>query len=224
MMLTSQVFAIMSGTAEDAQIRRIIRTADRWLYREDVGGYRLNTDFREVKYDMGRMFGFAYGQKENGAVFSHMAVMYANALYRRGYAAEGFRAIHTLYRHCMNFEKSRIYPGVPEYIDVRGRGMYHYLTGAASWLLLTVITEMYGVHGKNGSLCLKPALLKEQFDSTGQASLELVFQGKKLRIEYRNPQGRTAGSYRIVKLTLDGRGYSAEQQRQTAADRGYVCG
>ena len=205
MMLTSQVFAIMSGTAEDAQIRRIIRTADRWLYREDVGGYRLNTDFREVKYDMGRMFGFAYGQKENGAVFSHMAVMYANALYRRGYAAEGFRAIHTLYRHCMNFEKSRIYPGVPEYIDVRGRGMYHYLTGAASWLLLTVITEMYGVHGKNGSLCLKPALLKEQFDSMGQASLELVFQGKKLRIEYRNPQGRTAGSYRNVKLTLDGR-------------------
>ena len=47
-----------------------------------AGGYRLNTDFKEEKFDLGRMFGFAYGEKENGAVFSHMAVMYANALYK----------------------------------------------------------------------------------------------------------------------------------------------
>ena len=39
------------------------------------------------------MFGFAYGEKENGAVFSHMAVMYANALYRRGFAREGNKAL-----------------------------------------------------------------------------------------------------------------------------------
>ena len=49
-----------------------------------TGGYRLNTDFKEEKFDLGRMFGFAYGEKENGAVFSHMTVMYANALYQRG--------------------------------------------------------------------------------------------------------------------------------------------
>ena len=38
------------------------------------------------------MFGFAYGEKENGAVFSHMTVMFANALYRRGFAKEGWKA------------------------------------------------------------------------------------------------------------------------------------
>ena len=69
MMLTGQVFAIMSGTAENAHIQKIIKSADHYLYRKEIGGYRLNTDFQELKFDLGRMFGFAYGEKENGAVF-----------------------------------------------------------------------------------------------------------------------------------------------------------
>ena len=69
MMLTSQVFAIMSGTATPDQIRKICQSADKYLYDEKAGGYRLNTDFGEEKMDLGRMFGFAYGEKENGAVF-----------------------------------------------------------------------------------------------------------------------------------------------------------
>ena len=95
-MLTSQVFAIMSGTATPDQIRKICQSADKYLYDEKAGGYRLNTDFGEEKMDLGRMFGFAYGEKENGAVFSHMAVMYANALYRRGFAQEGNKALQAL--------------------------------------------------------------------------------------------------------------------------------
>ena len=45
MMLTGQVFAIMSGTAEDGQIEKITRSADHYLYRRAIGGYRLNTAF-----------------------------------------------------------------------------------------------------------------------------------------------------------------------------------
>ena len=69
-----------SGTASQEQVREIVRAADWYLCHPARGGYCLNTDFGEVKLDMGRMFGFAYGSKENGAVFSHMAVMYAYAL------------------------------------------------------------------------------------------------------------------------------------------------
>ena len=47
-----------------------MRSADHYLYRPEIGGYRLNTDFGELKFNLGRMFGFAYGEKENGAVFS----------------------------------------------------------------------------------------------------------------------------------------------------------
>lgn len=93
MMLTGQVFSIMAGTATEEQIRQITKSADRYLYDEKVGGYRLNTDFGEVKTDLGRMFGFSYGDKENGAVFSHMAVMYANAALQRGFAKEGCKSL-----------------------------------------------------------------------------------------------------------------------------------
>lgn len=211
MMLTGQVFSIMSGTATDEQVEEIVKAADAYLYDSAVGGYKLNTDFHEIKTDMGRMFGFAYGQKENGAVFCHMAVMYANALYQRGFAKEGYKVIHSLYSHVCDVNKAKIYPGVPEYIDPKGRGVYHYLTGAASWLLLTVLTEMFGVKGKWGDLAFEPKLLKEQFDDQGKVSVTHVFHGKKLHITYENLSGREYGSYQIGEVTLNGKKVSGEE-------------
>ena len=188
MMLTSQVFAIMSGTATPDQIRKICQSADKYLYDEKAGGYRLNTDFGEEKMDLGRMFGFAYGEKENGAVFSHMAVMYANALYRRGFAREGNKALQALLNAAMNFDNSRMYPGLPEYYDLSGRGMYAYLTGAASWYLLTMVTEVFGVKGVMGDLVIAPAFMPEQFDAQGNAEVKLIFAGKKFDIRFSNPE------------------------------------
>lgn len=133
MMLTGQVFAIMGGTADEERIRSIVKSADKYLYDRRAGGYRLNTDFHERKTDLGRMFGFAYGEKENGAVFSHMAVMYANALYQRGFARKGYQALQTLADAAMDFGTSKIYPGIPEYFNAKGRGMYHYLTGVIKY-------------------------------------------------------------------------------------------
>jgi cellobiose phosphorylase len=204
MMLTGQVFTIMSGTATQEQTEKIIKAADAYLYDEAIGGYKLNTNFGEVKEDLGRMFGFAYGHKENGSVFSHMAVMYANALYQRGFVREGYKAIHTLFKHCSNFTKSRIYPGIPEYIGENGRGLYHYLTGSASWLLLTVLTEMFGVKGSMGDLVLEPKLVKEQFDDQHQAGVSLVFAGRNLKIVYRNQAVKEYGTYRIGDIFIDG--------------------
>lgn len=202
MMLTSQVFTIMNHIATDEQTADIIKAADHYLYDEAVGGYKLNTNFNEVKTDLGRMFGFAYGHKENGAVFCHMAIMYANALYQRNFVKEGFKVINTLYTHCLDFEKSRIYPGVPEYINGKGRGMYHYLTGTASWLMLTVVTEMFGVKGTLGDLSLKPKLLLNQFDEDNRASIEVVFAGRELVIEYINKNLKEHDAYCIKQILI----------------------
>ena len=203
MMLTGQVFTVMSGVATDEQVAEIAKAADKYLYDEAIGGYRLNTDFKEVKTDMGRLFGFAFGHKENGAVFSHMAVMYANALYSRGFAKEGYKVINTLYKHCADYHKSNIYPGVPEYVNQRGQGMYHYLTGAASWLLLTVLNEMYGIKGELGALKLAPKLLAEQF-SKGMASATCMFRGANITVTYQNPFGLEAGEYTVKEIYIDG--------------------
>ena len=204
MMLTGQVFSIMGNVASDEQIRRITASADHYLYRKEIGGYRLNTDFHELKFDMGRMFGFAYGEKENGAVFSHMTVMYANALYRRGFAKEGWKALKTLAETALDFDTSRIYPGIPEYFRSDGRGMYHYLTGAASWFMLTMITQVFGVRGEAGDLIFAPRLMGEQFDSQGKASVSLVFAGKQLEVVYENPEHKDSGEYTISSAACEG--------------------
>lgn len=220
MMLTGQVFAIMGGTATEEQIASITRSADRYLYREEIGGYRLNTDFNELKFDMGRMFGFAYGEKENGAVFSHMTTMYANALYQRGFVREGWKALGTLAKASLNFETGKIYPGIPEYFRVDGRGVYHYLTGAASWFMMTVITQIFGVRGVLGQLVMEPKLVSEQFDENGEAQISLVFAGKQVHVTYRNAAGKDYGAYRIASATLNGDAIPVDEQGTKAvADR-----
>ncbi len=219
MMLTSQVFAVMGGIATDEQVAQIAKSARRYLYAKEAGGYRLNTDFKEEKYDMGRMFGFAYGEKENGAVFSHMTVMFANALYQRGFVKEGYYVIHSLLAAAMDFEHSKIYPGIPEYFRADGRGMYHYLTGAASWFLLTMLREVYGVAGEWGSLVIKPHLVAEQFDGDGAAKVQMNFAGKEFCIICENPGGLDSGEYRIVQASCDGKELIGQQGECVVIER-----
>ena len=159
-MLTGQVFSVMGNVADDAQTAAIIKSADLYLYKKEVGGYRLNTDFKEEKFDLGRMFGFAYGEKENGAVFSHMTVMY------------------TLLEQAMNTPVSLMYPGIPEYFDADGKGKYPYLTGAASWYMMTMVTQIFGFRGEWGDLVLEPKILLRQFDESGNYSAQFPFRGQ----------------------------------------------
>ncbi|MFT4146468.1 MAG: cellobiose phosphorylase [Mobilitalea sp.] len=210
MMLTGQVFSILSRTATDQQISMIVKAADQLLFDDKVGGYRLNTNFNEVKADLGRMFGFAYGSKENGSVFSHMTVMYANALYSRGFVAEGFKAIHQLFAQASDFETSRIYPGIPEYFNQKGRGLYNYLTGSASWYMLTVLNEMFGVKGSLGDLLIEPKLMASQFDVNGNAAITSYFAGKKLTVIYENFEKKEFGDYEVEEILINENRYDWE--------------
>ncbi len=204
MMLTGQVFSIMSGTAEEEQIKKIIASVDKYLFDEQIGGCRLNTDFEEEKFDLGRMFGFAYGEKENGAVFSHMAVMYANALYKRGHAREGYHVLKALLDAARNVDCSKMYPGLPEYFNNDGRGLYAYLTGAASWYMMTMVAETFGVKGDIGDMMIAPALQPEQFDEQGNAAIGLEFAGRKFHITFRNPKKLTCGQQPLLYAHCDG--------------------
>ncbi len=204
MTLTGQVFAIMSHAATEAQTKKTIASADKYLYKAEVGGYRLNTDFKEVKTNMGRLFGFAYGHKENGAMFSHMAMMYANALYKRGFVKAGHKVINSIYKHSINTKASKMYPGIPEYFDQNGRGMYSYLTGSASWMILTMVTEVFGVKGDLGYTILEPKLLLEQFEGSECIKLETIIGNKKVMVTYHNPAQLEFGDYIIDSVLVDG--------------------
>jgi cellobiose phosphorylase len=204
MTLTGQVFSLMGGLATEEQALEIVRAAYHYLFDPSMGGYRLNTNFGEVMLNLGRAFGFAYGHKENGAMFSHMAVMYANALYRRGLIQEGYKVLEKIYEHCQDFETSRIYPGIPEYIEPKGRGMYPWLTGSASWYLLTIVTQIFGVRGLMGDLVLEPKLVVEQFDSSGKARIVTLFAGKTLEVIYHNLKKLDYGQYCLTAVNING--------------------
>ena len=140
MTLTGQVFAIMGGIADNEQVGQITKAVDRYL-KDPCIGYRLNSNFGEIQQNLGRAFGFAFGHKENGAMFSHMSVMYANALYKRGFVREGYEVLQSIYDLSNDFERPHV-SGYSRVHQREGRGMYPYLTGSASWLLLTMLTEV----------------------------------------------------------------------------------
>ena len=210
MTLTGQTFALMGGVATDEQAEEIVRSANRYLYDPSVGGYRLNTDFGEVMLNLGRCFGFAFGHKENGAMFSHMVVMYANALYKRGLVREGHKVLDEIYQHSQDFAVSRMYPGLPEYINAQGRGIYPFLTGSASWYLLTMLTQVFGIKGRLGDLVLEPKLVREQFGADGKAAVLTLFADRKLNVTYHNHAHLPYGEYAVQEIQLDGQPVSFE--------------
>jgi cellobiose phosphorylase len=162
MMLSPQVFAIMSGVATEKQIQKIWFSIKRYLQDKKLEGFHLNTDFGSVYLDLGRAFGFSYGDKENGAFFNHMVVMLAYALYKKGFIKEGFEVINSIYKMATNL-KGEIYPVIPEYFNNEGKGLYLYLTGSASWYVYTLLEEILGIKFILGDLAIEPKLIYANF-------------------------------------------------------------
>jgi cellobiose phosphorylase len=203
MNLTAQTFAIMSGAATDEQVIRSYRAAGAILKDPNTGGYRLTTPLGPNTWNFGRGFAVVYGEKETGGHFNHMVVMFMNGLYRRGFVKEAYEVFTTIYRLANDTEKAKIYPGIPEYISSEGQGKYHYLSGSASWLLMTVLIEMYGVRGEYGDLVLSPKLVDKQFDSDGKAKTRAFFLGRRIIVTYHNPNGLNYDEYKINRISIN---------------------
>jgi len=213
MILTAQVFPIMSGLAYDWQVRKILLNVDKYLTDRKSGGIHLNTDFKTELHDLGRAFSFSYGDKENGAVFSHMVVMFGYALYKQGYAADGWRVLSSLYKMAIDTGRSKIYPCLPEYFDLRGQGMYSYLTGSASWFMLTMLTQVFGVRGRDGDLVIEPKLSAGLFHKSASISIERLFAGRRIKIVFLNPAKLDFGKYRITKVLLNSENLPIDKSR-----------
>ncbi|MBU1090417.1 MAG: cellobiose phosphorylase, partial [Candidatus Omnitrophica bacterium] len=222
MMLASQVFPIISGVAKDQQVKKLIKSVDKYLYNRNLKGYQLNTDFKDEQHDLGRAFSFIYGDKENGAFFSHMIVIYAYALYKRNFIKQGWRVLSSIYKMALNTPRSKIYPCLPEYFNLQGQGMYSYLTGSASWFILTMLTGVLGVKGEDGNLLVEPKISFEQFKSTPIISMEKVFAGRKFRIHFSKSKTSTNKEYKIIKASLNSQELSLDQYRRVVINRNRI--
>ncbi|MDR4969107.1 MAG: hypothetical protein RG740_05765, partial [Acholeplasmataceae bacterium] len=200
--LTGQTMALLSKTATNQQASLVASTVRNMLFDQSLGGYKLNTNYQKPLTNMGRAYGFAYGHKENGAVFAHMAVMYAYGLYQYDLVSYGHEAIVSLLKRAQN-PKSKVLHGIPEYFNDRGIGMYPYLTGSASWLLKLLRTEIFGIQFDLGVLTLKPKLKTEDFIN-GQASITTYLFNKLRKVTYHNPKNLDFGFYKISKILIKG--------------------
>lgn len=202
MLLPSQAFAIMSGIATDEQIKKTWLSIKRHLQDKEFGGFRLNTNFNSHHHlDLGRAFGFSYGDKENGAFFNHMVVMLANALYARGFVNEGFEVINSIYEMATH-NRAKIYPLIPEYFNNEGRGLYLYLTGSASWYIYTLLEEILGIKFDFGDIYLEPKLTAGNFFKQ-EIETKFKLQGKALRVIFvRGREKQKGGVYKIEEAYL----------------------
>ncbi len=199
--LTGQAMALLSKTASDNQAKILSRRIRELLFEETIGGYHLNS-----KYDnahMGRAYGFAYNHKENGAIFSHMNVMYAYGLYQYNLVSDGHEAAFTLLRQAQK-QESGVLLGIPEYFTEKGIGMYPYLTGSASWFLKLLRDEVFGLSFNLGILSFKPKLINEDFID-GKASIHTIIFNHLVHITYINQKNLSFGQYKIAKIVVDGR-------------------
>ncbi|MFH1506982.1 MAG: cellobiose phosphorylase, partial [Candidatus Omnitrophota bacterium] len=196
MMLSSQVFALMSGSLSPDRITDIWKAIKKFLQDKELGGIHLNTDFSSLQLDFGRAFGFSYGDKENGAFFSHMTVMLANALYKNGFIQEGREILNSIYTMAID-NRAKIYPLLPEYFNNQGRGLYFYLTGSASWYIYTLVEEVLGLKFILGDLCLSPKLCQEDFYGKNKLECEFSLSNKRFKVIYT----RQNSNKKVLSLT-----------------------
>ena len=201
--LTSQVFPIMFGVATDEQVKKTHEAVKYYLGNKVTGGLKLCSDFKEIKLNFGRVTGFVHGWRENGSIWNRMNVMYMDALYERNFVREGYTVLTEVMNLCLKSQQAKMLPNLPSTFNVWGRGMSGCLTGAPTWLVLGMVSQVFGVRGRNGDLLLNPKLVKEQFGKNGTARIVCNFQGKKLTIIYCNRGLLDWDEYSIQSVSIN---------------------
>jgi cellobiose phosphorylase len=181
-MLTGQAMALLNGIATPKQAALLSNKTKHALFKKDLGGYQLNSLYEETSHPLGRAFYFAYGHKENGAVFSHMAMMYIYGLYDYGLHQLGQEGLAAILNQSL-VPSNQVYRGIPEYFNDKGHGKYLYLTGSASWLLYVLRRQVFGLRFDYGKLYLEPKLLDADF-MLGKATINTIIFGQLTEITY----------------------------------------
>lgn len=201
LMLASQVFPIMSGGADKKQIKKIWVSIKRYLQDKKLKGFRLNTNFGSLYLDLGRAFGFSFGDKENGAFFNHMTVMLGYSLYKQGFTKEGFEVINSIYKMAAS-PQAEIYPAIPEYFNLQGKGLYHYLTGSASWYIYALLEEILGIKFTLGDIFLEPKLFWGNFFNHS-IKIKFIWEEKKIKLWLMRGKKKNE-LYQIKSVVLEG--------------------
>lgn len=221
--LTSQVLPTIFETATDEHIPELYKSVMHYL-KSPKGGLHLCSNFHEDKMYFGRLTGFIFGHKEHGGIWMQQNTMFIYGLYKRGFVKEGYEVFKDVYTLCNDSATAKMFPGIPSYFEKDGRASYYYLTGSATWLILALVTQMYGIRGEAGDLCLNPKIVKEQFGDQGNTTINCNFQGKAIKLTYVNKSNKEWDEYKIGRVSLNGEAmdFSSPEKSKAIIEKGFV--
>lgn len=139
--------------------------------------------------------------------------MLAYGLYAQDFVHEAHATLKEVSQICNDTEKAKVFPGIPSYFNNEDRGVYAYLTGSSSWYLLTLTTQVFGLRGEHGKLCIQPKLTSEQFDKNGIAEISFNFKGYRFNLTYKNLKTLDYNQYKIKNIEINSKKVNIEENK-----------
>lgn len=109
---------------------------------------------------------------------------------------------------------AKTFPGIPSYFEPGDRGAYMYLTGSSTWLYLTIVTQVFGVHGREGNLVIHPRIPSWLFDAETNASIRLWFRNQRIEVVFQNPKKLSPSQWTIQQVTLNEQNLTVFDQKE----------
>ncbi len=206
--LMPNVWAVISGAAEQGRTRQAMEAVTQYLLKEH--GALLNWPaFTRPRPDIGYVTRYAPGLRENGGVYTHAATWAVWAYARLGQpelAYEAYRRICPPNRSA-DLERYWAEPYVtPGNIDgplspYDGRGGWTWYTGSAQWLHRVAVHWILGIRPELDGLRIDPAIPAEWDGFT----VVRRFRQATYEIEVQNPQHVHGG---VASVCVDGHPYA----------------
>jgi N,N'-diacetylchitobiose phosphorylase len=203
--LNTQVWAVISGVATDAQAKRALESTKEAL-ATPYGLMLCAPPFEKTPRHI--MDGVVYnkGIKENGGIFNHPQAWAVMAECLRGNGDQAYEYYRAYMPSAYNTraELREIEPYVHSqttYASVSpnaGKSRVPWLTGTASWSLFVAVQSILGIVPEIDGLRIDPCIPRHW----PRFALKRVFRGKQIDIRVENPSSVSRG---VRQLRLDGK-------------------
>ena len=209
--LNPQGWALLGGTANDDQRRRLIQAVTDQL-ESPYGVEKLAPAYTKMREDVGRVTQKHPGSAENGAVYNHAGAFYIYALYSVGERQDAYRLLRKMLpgpdlddiiqRGQLPVFLPNYYRGAyRQFSRTAGRSSHLFNTGTVPWVYRSLIDGLFGVRGCREGLLVAPQLP----DHWPQASLVRSFRGARFTVRIQRQPGVATTEVRVDgRLLADG--------------------